>query len=115
MIPGVFREHVAPMNGAPPEAQGALEGRIAKVGSIDLGIKGVTKATGLQVLCARLGIDASEVLAIGDSMNDIEMLRWAGVGVLMGHAGPEMRQHADVITDPRPGHGVAAALNAIRG
>jgi hydroxymethylpyrimidine pyrophosphatase-like HAD family hydrolase len=43
------------------------------------------------------------------------MLKWAGVGVLMGHAGPEMRQYADVVTDPRPGFGVAEALNAIQG
>jgi hydroxymethylpyrimidine pyrophosphatase-like HAD family hydrolase len=53
-------------------------------------------------------------MAVGDSMNDIEMLRWAGVGVLMGHAGSQMQQHADVVTGPRPGHGVAEALYAIR-
>ena len=76
-------------------------------------IAGFTKATGLERLCAQLGIDRSEVLAIGDSMNDIEMLKWAGVGVLMGHAGDEMRPYADVVTDPRPGYGVAAALDAI--
>ena len=82
---------------------------------LDIGPKGVSKATMLARLCEREGIDPALTMTVGDSMNDIEMLKWAGVGVLMGHAGPEMRQHADVITGPRPGHGVAEALDAIRG
>jgi Cof subfamily protein (haloacid dehalogenase superfamily) len=80
---------------------------------LDIGPQGVSKATMLARLCERLGIDPSQTMAIGDSMNDIEMLKWAGVGVLMGHAGDDMRPFADVITDPRPGFGVAAALDAI--
>jgi hydroxymethylpyrimidine pyrophosphatase-like HAD family hydrolase len=81
---------------------------------LDIGPKGVSKATMLARLCERLDIDPALTMTVGDSMNDIEMLKWAGVGVLMGHAGPEMRQYADVVTDPRPGFGVAEALNAIR-
>ena len=80
---------------------------------LDIGPQGVSKATMLARLCERLGIDEARTMAIGDSMNDIEMLKWAGVGVLMGHAGDEMRPYADVVTDPRPGYGVAAALDAI--
>ena len=80
---------------------------------LDIGPKGVSKATMLARLCERLEFDPALTMAVGDSMNDIEMLKWAGVGVLMGHAGPEMRQYADVVTDPRPGIGVAVALNAI--
>jgi hydroxymethylpyrimidine pyrophosphatase-like HAD family hydrolase len=82
---------------------------------LDIGPRGVSKATMLARLCEREGLDPALTMTVGDSMNDIEMLKWAGVGVLMGHAGPEMRQHADVITGPRPGHGVVEALNAIRG
>ena len=80
---------------------------------LDIGPKGVSKATMLARLCEREGIDPALTMAVGDSMNDREMLRWAGVGVLMGHAGEDMRPYADVVTDPRPGYGVAAALNAI--
>jgi hydroxymethylpyrimidine pyrophosphatase-like HAD family hydrolase len=82
---------------------------------LDIGPKGVSKATMLARLCDRLGFDPALTMTVGDSMNDIEMLKWAGVGVLMGHAGEEMRRHADVITGPIPGFGVAEALNAIRG
>ena len=86
---------------------------VAEVAWLDIGPQGVSKATMLQRLCDRLGIDRANTLAIGDSMNDIAMLEWAGRGVLMGHAVPEMHVHADVLTSERPGYGVADALNAI--
>ncbi len=80
---------------------------------LDLGIKGVTKATGLAKLCARLGIDASEVLAIGDAMNDIEMLGWAGYGVAMGHASDSIKGLADHVTGSEPGLGVIEVLDQL--
>ena len=86
---------------------------VTDVAWLDLGIKGVTKATGLQALCARLGIDASEVLAIGDSMNDIEMLQWAGTSVAMPHARPDIRALADHVTVGGPGEGVVAVLDRL--
>ena len=52
-------------------------------------------------------------MVMGDSMNDIEMLKWAGVGVVMGHATEAIKQHGDVITTNVPGQGVADALNAL--
>jgi Cof subfamily protein (haloacid dehalogenase superfamily) len=81
---------------------------------LDIGPKGVSKATMLARLCERLDFDPALTMAIGDSMNDIEMLKWAGVGVLMGHAVPQMHQYADVVTGRVPGLGVAEALNAIK-
>lgn len=87
---------------------------VAEVAWLDIGPQGVSKATMLQRLCDRLGIDQARTLAIGDSMNDAAMLEWAGMGVLMGHAVPDMHQHADVLTTARPGYGVADALNALQ-
>lgn len=86
---------------------------VTDVAWLDLGIKGVTKATGLQKLCARLGIDSSEVLAIGDAMNDVEMLAWAGTAVVMGHAKDEIKALADHITGPVPGLGVIEVLDQL--
>lgn len=86
---------------------------VAEVAWLDIGPQGVSKATMLQRLCDRLGIDPAATLAIGDSMNDVAMLQWAGRGVLMGHAEPHMFAHADVVTGMKAGHGVAEALNAI--
>ena len=86
---------------------------VTDVAWLDLGIKGVTKATGLQTLCTRLGIDATEVLAIGDSMNDIEMLQWAGYSVAMPHARADIRALADHVATGGPGQGVIEVLDAL--
>ena len=87
---------------------------VAETAWLDIGPQGVSKATMLERLCERLGIDPASTLAIGDSMNDAAMLEWAGMGVLMGHARPEMRRHTDVLTSSEPGIGVADALNALQ-
>jgi len=86
---------------------------VTDVAWLDLGIKGVTKATGLQRLCQRLGIDRSEVLAIGDAMNDVEMLEWAGYAVAMGSARPAIQALADFVTGPVPGQGVIDVLDRL--
>lgn len=86
---------------------------VADVAWMDVGPKGVNKSTMLTELCARHGIDPTRTVAIGDFVNDIEMLRWAGLGVAMGHAPDSVRKHANAVTDPEPGIGVAAVLNAI--
>lgn len=86
---------------------------VTDVAWLDVGIKGVTKATGLQKLCDRLGIDRSEVVAIGDGMNDREMLQWAGCSVAMGHAAPEIKALADHVTAPVPGQGVIDVLDQL--
>ncbi|MDA9863417.1 Cof-type HAD-IIB family hydrolase [bacterium] len=86
---------------------------VTDVAWLDLGIKGVTKATGLQNLCARLGIGAHEVLAIGDAMNDVEMLQWAGTSVAMGSARAPIKALADYVTGPTPGDGVIEVLGLL--
>ena len=53
-----------------------------------------TKDRGLAVLCQHLGIAQAETWAVGDSDNDIEMLRWAGVGLAMGQASDRVKAAA---------------------
>jgi HAD superfamily hydrolase (TIGR01484 family) len=65
---------------------------------LDLAPVGVSKASGLAHVAERLGVDASDVLAIGDGRNDIEMLRWAGRGVAMGQAVEPVIAAADDVT-----------------
>ena len=59
--------------------------------------EGVTKASGIARLAALLGVEAHEVLAIGDELNDLEMIRWAGYGVAMGNALPQVQRAADAV------------------
>ncbi len=77
---------------------------------LDIAPEGVNKATGLTDVCARLGIPRERVLAVGDGRNDIDMLGWAGVGVAMGQAPPEVVAAADETTATELDDGVAAAL-----
>lgn len=78
---------------------------------LDLSPVGVSKASGLQIVCDELGVDAADVLAIGDGRNDIEMLRWAGRGVAMGQAIDEVRAVADDVTATVHDDGVATELH----
>ncbi|MDQ5853284.1 MAG: HAD family hydrolase [Chloroflexota bacterium] len=68
------------------------------------------KANAARLLATRLGIDPSQVLAIGDQRNDIELIRWAGIGVAMGNAVPELKAVADWVTRSNDEDGVAHAL-----
>jgi HAD superfamily hydrolase (TIGR01484 family) len=65
---------------------------------LDLAPVGVSKASGLAHVAERLGVDAADVLAIGDGRNDIEMLQWAGRGVAMGQAVEPVIAAADDVT-----------------
>jgi len=68
------------------------------------------KGAALARLAERLGVDRAQVAAFGDGLNDLEMIRWAGLGVAMGHGCAPLREEADhVIYDP-PGEGVARFL-----
>ena len=61
---------------------------------LDLLPQGVSKGAALKKLAARLGMEREEVMAIGDNWNDVEMLEWAGQGVIMGNAAAELRAMA---------------------
>jgi HAD superfamily hydrolase (TIGR01484 family) len=77
---------------------------------LDLAPVGVSKASGLAHVADQLGVDAADVLAIGDGRNDIEMLRWAGRGVAMGQSVEETRAAADDVTASVYDDGVAVEL-----
>lgn len=78
---------------------------------LDLAPQGVSKASGLEQVCARLGLDATDVLAIGDGRNDVEMLGWAGRGVAMGGAALPVQEAADDVTETVGEDGVAVELD----
>ena len=60
---------------------------------LDLLPQGVSKGWALKKLAERLGVDRKETMAIGDNWNDVEMLEWAGQGVMMGNAAPRVADH----------------------
>jgi HAD superfamily hydrolase (TIGR01484 family) len=78
---------------------------------LDLAPVGVSKAFGLARVADELGVDAADVLALGDGRNDIEMLRWAGRGVAMGQAVDAVQEAADGVTGTVHDEGVATELD----
>ncbi|QSX08632.1 HAD family phosphatase [Alkalibacter rhizosphaerae] len=70
----------------------------------------VTKSHGLIVLQEHYGINREEIIAFGDSYNDLEMLRHAGFGVAMGNASDHVKNTADYVTKTNDSHGVAYAI-----
>lgn len=78
---------------------------------LDLAPEGVSKASGLDLVCSDLGIDAADVLAIGDGYNDLEMIEWAGRGVAMGQAPDELKDLADAVTGAIDEDGVVQELS----
>ena len=62
---------------------------------LDLLPLGVSKARALENLAERLGVSREQTMAIGDNWNDLEMLKWAGQGVIMGNAVVELRAMAE--------------------
>lgn len=73
--------------------------------------KGVNKAFGLEELAQKLNIEPSEIAAIGDAANDIEMLEYAGLAIAMGNASEEVKSIADIVTDTNENNGVIKAID----
>lgn len=73
----------------------------------------VSKKHGLETIAHDLGIDRSQVVAIGDGHNDIGMIEFAGLGVAMGNAHDEVKNRADHVTRSNADEGVAAVIEEL--
>lgn len=69
-----------------------------------------SKGKALQRLADSLGVNREQVVAVGDSPNDVDMIRWAGLGVAMGNAPDSVKASADRVTLPASHHGLAILL-----
>ena len=110
---------------ADPEGIGAIQGQIAR--ALPAGLRvvqtapfylevipaAVNKGVGLRAACEAVGLRPEQALAFGDSENDIEMLRTAGMGVAMGNAGAAVRVAADRVTLSNNDNGIAVALETL--
>lgn len=79
-------------------------------GELTVFAREVSKGAGLRWLAARLGVPLAQTMAIGDHLNDLSMLRAAGLGVAMGNADPEIQAAANVVTATNDDDGVAQAI-----
>ena len=71
----------------------------------------VNKWSAIDFLIKKLGIDPKDVMAIGDNINDKEMIINSGLGIILRNSSPLMKIYADVIVSDNNSSGVAEALN----
>ncbi len=95
-------------------------GKDAPVDIMDTGFaihiksKKINKGTGLKRIAKMMGLDARDFVAIGDSPNDIEMIKAAGLGVAVGNAHPDLKKVAGMVTGGEHGTGVEEALGELK-
>ncbi|MCG7315916.1 Cof-type HAD-IIB family hydrolase [Brevibacillus laterosporus] len=94
--------------------QKQLEGQLSVMRSkpffLEFTEAGVDKGTSLHQLINKLRIEQAEVIAIGDSYNDLAMITFAGLGVAMGNAPDDIKEVANYVTDTNMNHGVAKVV-----
>lgn len=103
--------HHFPAVVAPDEAMKTDDGRTLHV--LEVFDKSATKWSAVSHVAGSMGIQASQIAAIGDEINDVPMIRGAGLGVAMGNAVPEVRAAATRHTLTNDQHGVAHAIRNI--
>lgn len=78
--------------------------------SSDLMLWGVDKQTGLAKLLERIGVAPGDCIAFGDNQNDLEMLRFVGIGVAMGNGDPALKAQSDYVTEAVDADGIYLGL-----
>ncbi|RXE57308.1 phosphoglycolate phosphatase [Methanoculleus taiwanensis] len=78
--------------------------------AVHLQVLGVNKGTALHELAGMMGLSPAEIMAVGDSENDIEMIRAAGVGVAVANSTGTTRTAADYVSEARYGDGFVEAV-----
>ena len=70
----------------------------------------IGKESGITEVCRVMGYSPEEIMTFGDGLNDLGMLRMAGIGVAMGNGFPETFEAADYVTLSSDNGGIAHAL-----
>ncbi len=81
--------------------------------NLEISKGGVSKAWGLAAVSSLLGIAPAEVAVVGDSLNDLSMIKWAGFGAAMGNAEKPVKEAADYITTSNEEDGVAEFIRLV--
>jgi hypothetical protein len=90
--------------------RGEFEITNSSLTNLEVNTMGVNKARGIEKVCGLLGITMENVMACGDSMNDMAMIKEAGLGIAMGNAQDTVKEAADWVTLSNDEDGVAEAI-----
>ena len=83
---------------------------LSSEGNLEFVLPHTTKGTAVEALAKHWGFSPDEVMTLGDSENDLSMLRFAGAGVAMGNAKPNIKEAAHYVTTDNNHQGVAKAI-----
>lgn len=78
--------------------------------NIEISVKGISKETGVKLVCDDLGLDIGDVMAIGDNLNDFQLIQAAGLGVAMENGDERLKKVAGKQTRSNEEDGVAYAI-----
>ncbi|MFD7501450.1 HAD family hydrolase [Streptomyces sp. NPDC059850] len=92
---------------------GEVSVTLSEKGMIEVLPEGVSKAVGLGLAAERMGFAPADTIAFGDMPNDIPLLDWAGYGVAMGNAHPDLIALADEVAPRNDEDGVAVVLERL--
>ena len=113
-VKSILIAHPATCDEILPELKAAFAGRLQIVRSHSLFVEaiplGVSKGRAMAWLAAHLGIPQAATIAVGDNENDLPMIEWAGLGVAMADAPPEVKAAADWIAPSVVEDGVVAVI-----
>jgi 5-amino-6-(5-phospho-D-ribitylamino)uracil phosphatase len=90
--------------------KGSFEVTNSSLTNLEVNALGINKAMGIKAVCDILDISMENVMACGDSLNDIAMIKECGWGVAMGNAQEIIKQTANAVTDDHNEDGVAKAI-----
>lgn len=78
--------------------------------NFEINPKGINKAEGIKQVCELLGLDISQAVAVGDSLNDLAAIQQAGLGVAMGNAQQTVKDEADVVVASNNDNGIVEVI-----
>jgi len=79
-------------------------------GFIEVNHMGINKVYALSTICSHYGIQKEEVITIGDSLNDLEMIEWSGCGIAVANSNEMLKKAADQVTTQSYTDGVIEAI-----
>jgi Cof subfamily protein (haloacid dehalogenase superfamily) len=104
---GKFEEFTAHLKSMPDEFEVSSSFNFT---NLEISPANISKAAALIKLAKRFNLEMSEVAAVGDNFNDLQMLSSAGLGIAMGNAPEKVKEAADVVTGSNDNQGVAKAI-----
>lgn len=85
----------------------------SEVNNVEMNHKNANKGEALRTICSYLGIDPAQAMAFGDDVNDLGMIRLAGIGVAMGNAYEAVKAEADLVAPACDEEGVARVIEEL--